>query len=390
MGVNGVEYSGWLMTSGPLEKSVMAVASAHPEVEFALVLARTIDAVQADPEQLRSAVYDLARHKLDQLAHDDPAEKGRLMQALEVAIAGVESHTQNNPIGPAMFGPQAPQARRIDTLIAGPGKDGLISEEPPSWSVTQIAQAPILVSDPGRAKAKPAKVFLHLALPILFIGLVGVIVLQRRGRSLQHVATEAAPVIQPAPPPVVAKPPPEPERKVDPLVPTAYGVYAVSSDKLFELQSLQGRVPDPRVAISAAITKPSETSLPDGKVRFVVFRRDPPANEASDPPELRVVAEVKQATNFDATGKPIVSSEQSWVIRNISIPYHAAPMKDQPGMYQVLPRDPDFVLSPGRYALTLNGIGFDFAIQGKITDKKQCLERLVAANGTFYSECLRP
>src|ERR1700753_3605611 len=86
------EQNGRVVAFGPEQRSI---ATEHPEVEFALVLARTIDSVTSDPEQLRSAVYELARKKLQELAHDDPSEKDRLMGALEVAIAGVEAHTKN-------------------------------------------------------------------------------------------------------------------------------------------------------------------------------------------------------------------------------------------------------------------------------------------------------
>ncbi|WP_244547045.1 hypothetical protein [Bradyrhizobium sp. Gha] len=236
---------------------------------------------------------------------------------------------------------------------------------------------------------------------IFFAGIAGLIVLQRRGWSppsadrlvakiWRSEASATRPTPEASPTSAAAVPTKAPEPKVDPLVPTAYGVYAISGNRLYELQALQGRVPDPRVAISAAITKSSETALPDGRIRFVVFRRETPTSDASDPIELRVVAQVKQATDFDASGKPVVSSERSWVIRNISLPYRAAPFKDQPGMYQILPRDPDLSLPPGRYVLALNGSGFDFTVEGKITDKRQCLERISAANGIFYSECPNP
>lgn len=59
-----------------------------------LSLARTIDSATSDPEQLRNAIYELARQKLQQLVHDDPAERTRLMHPLEVAIAGVEAHSK--------------------------------------------------------------------------------------------------------------------------------------------------------------------------------------------------------------------------------------------------------------------------------------------------------
>jgi hypothetical protein len=153
---------------------------------------------------------------------------------------------------------------------------------------------------------------------------------------------------------------------------------------------LQGRVLDPRVAISAAITRPSETTVLDGHIRFIVFQRDTPP-DAFDAVEVRVVARVRQAMNFDATGKPVMSSnDDNWVVRNIAIPCRASPVKDEPQMFEIKPRDPDMEFSPGRYALVIKGRGFDFSVAGNVTDKKQCLTRLVAANGTFYSECQKP
>ena len=106
------------MTSGPLQRSVREIASAHPEVEFALVLARTIDSVAADPQQLRSAVYELARQKLQQLAHDDPLEKERLMQALEVAIEGVGVP----PLANLLIGGTSPASRNV---ISGNTESGI-------------------------------------------------------------------------------------------------------------------------------------------------------------------------------------------------------------------------------------------------------------------------
>jgi hypothetical protein len=44
-----------------------AVANS-PEIDFALVLSRTIDSIKNDPSQLRNTVYELARTKLLMLA----------------------------------------------------------------------------------------------------------------------------------------------------------------------------------------------------------------------------------------------------------------------------------------------------------------------------------
>jgi len=50
----------------------------------------------------------------------------------------------------------------------------------------------------------------------------------------------------------------------------------------------------------------------------------------------------------------------------------------------VLPHTP---LPPGRYVLVLKGQAYDFSVAGLVTDPRQCLERLAATNGQFYSEC---
>jgi hypothetical protein len=188
---------------------------------------------------------------------------------------------------------------------------------------------------------------------------------------------ETPPAIQPAP--FDAKP----QR----LLPATYGVFAESGGKLYELEALQGRAPDLRVAISAAITKPSETFLPDGHVRFIVYRRDA-KGDAADAVDVRVIAQVKQDTTFDSSGKRVTAGNQNvWAIRNISFPFRAAPIKEDQEMYEVGPRDADEGLSPGRYALVLKGSVYDFTVNGRLSDKRHCLERLVAANGVFYSEC---
>ena len=118
-----------------------------------------------------------------------------------------------------------------------------------------------------------------------------------------------------------------------------------------------------------------------------MFRRDS-GNSAPDQADVRVVAKIDQATTFDAAGKPIVAkAEENWVIRNISFPYRTAPVKENPEMYEVQGKDPDVALTPGRYALIIKGQAYDFTVAGTVTDDRQCLARLAAANGTFYSAC---
>lgn len=171
-----------------------------------------------------------------------------------------------------------------------------------------------------------------------------------------------------------------------PLLPTSFGVYAVADGKLFSLDSLPGRVPDRRVAISGEIRTPASTTLPEGRASFIVFRREP-VGSTPDRVEVRVTARVVRAMSFEA-GKPKVSdAEDAWAIRSIAFPYKVSPVKDNPDMYEIRPEDPNFTLAPGRYALDIKGIAYDFSVAGAVTDTNQCLELTKAANGNFYSEC---
>ena len=56
-------------------------------------------------------------------------------------------------------------------------------------------------------------------------------------------------------------------------------------------------------------------------------------------------------------------------------------------MIVLRPEDPQLTLSPGRYALVIAGQGYDFSVDGKITDLAQCLERTNVIDGMVYSEC---
>jgi len=210
----------------------------------------------------------------------------------------------------------------------------------------------------------------------------------RGGMEALAVANSAAP--PPAPPQpqsaapdvkaVVATTPPFP-------LPSDYGVYALSSTGLSELRLLPEQVPDKRVSISTPINQASSTVLPDGKAKFVVFRRDLAGN-APDRIEIRVVAQVVRALKFDAKGKPSFSPVlDAWNIRSLSYEFRVRPIAGNPEMLLVQPEDPEFTLPAGRYALALRNQGYDFTIAGKVTDPAQCLERTDAANGTFYSDC---
>ena len=64
-----------------------------------------------------------------------------------------------------------------------------------------------------------------------------------------------------------------------------------------------------------------------------------------------------------------------------------APLGDNPEMIVIRPDPANFVFPAGRYALVLKGVGYDFTVDGPVTDTAHCLERTDALNVPIYSEC---
>jgi hypothetical protein len=366
-------------------------APASSEVEFALVLSRMIDSITVDPEQLRASLYELARHKLEeQVATEAPDEQSRILNSLEVAIQGVETHYSRLELRAL----EAPEGQSRFGLL---GFRGAAKTEPaigPADEADYHGWRPFkLPIFDGQARRWEFAALRHY---VTVLGLAAIIALGIHQRanlaSMLKFNGEAGvvaskTVAKPAPVPVDQPAAAQPESPPDPLVPTTFGVYAISDGKLFTLELLPGRAPSPRVAISAAILTPPKTVLPDGHIKFIVFRRDSATN-ALNRAEVRVVAKISQATKFDPAGRPITTkSDDFWVMRNISYPYRTAPFKGQADMYEVIGEDAGKPLTSGRYALILKDEAYDFSIAGEITDSKQCLENLAAANGAFYVEC---
>ena len=152
---------------------------------------------------------------------------------------------------------------------------------------------------------------------------------------------------------------------------------------------MQGQVPDKRVAISAPINNASQTTLADGKITLVIFRRDL-VTSAPEHVELRVVAKVMRAMTFDRSGKSSIAPVgETWTVRNISHPFRVAPLPGNPEMMVLKSEQPDFsLLRPLRRSH--QGTGYDFTVAGPITDPSQCLEKIEAANGSLYAESKKP
>ncbi|TPQ27246.1 hypothetical protein C2U70_30870 [Bradyrhizobium guangdongense] len=363
-----------------------AAPPASTEVQFALVIARMLETVQNHPEHMRQVVYDLARYKLrEQFSHADVRDIGRSKRALEVAIQGVEEFARQQVSIPPLSPPQVPAT-------------SLPASRQPTLHEVHRPQRPQTEVDDRRA-TKPRhsiwSVTKRAALLLILVGIAVLAVQQRERlvslvRQLSQQTQQSATV---APPPTPAAPTPaEPTTPAKPktLRPKDYGVYAAVDDtSLTALQSLPGRPPDGRVAISAAFKVPNQASLTNGHPKFIVFRREL-SNNFTERAEVRVVAKIVREFSADASGKKPADGEDVWVIRNFSYPFRASPMPDEQEMYELHSEDPALELPPGNYALILKAQSYYFSVSGEITDPRQCIERVIAVNGTFYADCKKP
>ena len=355
------------------------------EVEFALVISRMINSVKNSPEGLRQVIYDLARYKLrEQLPHANAEEKQRTQQALEIAIRGVEAFSE----------------KRVHiSQLNGPGTASTDHRLSSPESFPQIGPSSRLNVDsernPGGSKDTHGPWPLPRRTAAMIVILVAILLaVQQRERllSLPHYLPELTwkPATEERSTPSLASnnsvPAPPPAKPAATLRPTDYGVYAISNDALIELSLLPIRPPDIRVAISAALTIPSRTILPNGRFKFIVFRRD--LASSADRAEVRMIAKVAREFSPDVVGKK--PSDDAWVIRNISFPFRSSPVNNNPEMYELHSEDPALELPPGRYALVLKTQAYDFSIEGEAADPRQCIERIVASEGTFYSNCKKP
>ena len=378
------------------------------EIEYALILSRLIDGVKDDPARMRATVYEYARARLQiDSSIADEGERKRLLGALETAITGVEAfsvrHGDNDR--PALAPPPAPA---LQISLAGPAADGPSGMTATVYPMTP-ADGDILPPERSHQElrivleqrpAALASMLLRFSAGMLLFALVVTLAYNKQslpewrdrliaaltgsddaksgtadpgGTAVAAADAKLAAASQPSKPPF-------------PL-PSDYGIYVLSNGALSELTALSTQVPDKRIAVSTPVNQPSLTTLPDGKAKFILFRRDLVGN-APDRIEVRVVARVVRALTFDAKGKPQLQPvSDTWSIRNVSYEFRVRPVPGNPEMLLVQPEKADFTLAPGRYVLALRGQGYDFTVGGSITELAQCLERTDAANGAFYSEC---
>ncbi|CUU17025.1 hypothetical protein ACT4MK_25305 [Bradyrhizobium barranii] len=356
------------------------------EVQFALVISRMLETVKDDADARRQMVYDLARYKLqEQFTYADARNIDQMKRALEVAIEEVEKFSRDQAPLERLPSQQLTSSKATETggLLVSGDATVLRSRIEISRSKLPAISGPLL------------PVIKRTAAILLAVGAVILIVSQRDNIAAlrRQISSQAQEIAQVSPKPeatiTVAKPEmvapaPPPSTRV---LPTDYGIYALIDDKsLAELNATGVMAPDMRIAISPEFKKPDRPHLPNGRVKFIVFRRDA-ANVIPERVEVRVVAKIAREFSTDAAGKNLGGGEDVGVIRNFSYPFRVSPIPGKPEMYELHTGDSGLELAPGHYVLSLGPQAYYFQVDGEITDPRQCLERVVAGNGTFYAPC---
>jgi hypothetical protein len=400
--------------------------------DYASVIARTIENAQKDPAQLRSLVYDTARSCLGRHIltnyHELGGVKGyRHMLDLENAINQVESLSQS--ANEALTDGSSMQL--LNEPATSPDHNALVVRQPLSDATTanEINQdnPPVTVQpslndiyrvdeqfpeiiQPSEIWApvfgsgrKRIRIDFPWGLQLAVAAFVGVVVYAVLFAPFSYIQalhhSNAEQLAQAAAPPIPANPQPGAKmslREANSAAaaqalgfapPNVYGIYAASGGKLFALNPFAIKVPDPRVGISAMISEPSHVTVPDGKLTFVIYRRDL-ASSAPTEASVRIVAQVERETKFNVAGPPTAEKiDGQWAIRSKSYQFKVAPIDENPEMIVVRPEDSNLVLPPGRYALAIAGHGYDFTVFGQTSDTAHCLERTNVVGGTVYSEC---
>jgi hypothetical protein len=388
--------------------------------EYVSIILRAIDATQHNPAELRRLVYDVTRINLGKLVLSRYNELGsaglqKYLVALELAIKEAEGicRERDKELPPPLL--DQPLLGR--SAISADNAAVIADDQPRANSLSALSLSrevraspevlsPIEIWEPafGRTKRRnvsASRIRLDMVAAVLIGFAIYVVTLARSDYfpELLRAGQRSSLVESVRSAPADADIKPTSRLKAAELrstdaskdpgfpLPTQYGVYAISAGKLFPLNVLPLKIPDPRVAISALFSSSSRETLPDGNLSFVIYRRDL-ANSAPMQIFVRIVAQIAREIEFSGKSSPTITDvDGQWAVRGKAYEFGVAPLDDNPEMVILHPKDPNLKLSPGRYALVIAGQGYDFTIDGRITDAAQCLERTSVVGGAVYSEC---
>jgi hypothetical protein len=369
--------------------------------EYENLLLRLIDSAGEDPRRLRHLVYRFARANLKSEAGEGvPAVRDTVQAAaaLEAAIARIEMDIANrqrwesaappiatvaDPAAPTASVQNLPAPRVVRPPLRPPRRGKRANDGGPALPST-AGERPLEIVYPEREKVEAQRVQRRIWLWFVIWPLIQLASVAGFCFALYLAVSGRLEFERSQPREVIVKEQPSSTSGLP--LPTSYGVYAVSGGALSELQPLPIRAPDPRVQLSAEITKPSATILRDGRVAFILFERDL-VNSAPRKVAVRVVARVASALTFGSGKAASVKPEASWHILGNAHDFLVSPLNESREMVVARPEDANLALAAGRYALVVGTLAYDFAVDGPITDPAQCLESVETTGGLVFNEC---
>jgi len=373
--------------------------------DYYSILLKTIESTKQNSAQLRALVYERARFNLkrDVLFGNSSmglADLVRQIEEFELAVARVEASADDDHHRVARLEPIKPAdtERAVSSnaiQILPPRPIAPLQQVTGSFQWRESFQQARWSEEVVRYLRSANRSIGFAALGIALVGMLVVAVTLWPSRKIPAAVEIANKAPPPTEPTVKHNGPNEasvtPEESLPKLpfpLPTSFGIYVLSDNKLTELVALPINVPDPRVELSAEIKKLSNTTIADTKPAFILFRRDL-LNSAPQKVELRIIARMARQTKIVDGKATVTNIEGIWRIRNITRELKISPIAGQREM--VIARlDDDVSLAAGRYVLVLNRVGFDFSVSGPAQSPVFCLEGFEAANGSVFNQCRTP
>jgi hypothetical protein len=358
----------------PTRPKATVVYESLMQQDFYFALSSVIMSSARDNPELRSKIYNLARSKLRRQLDREAAQLGategtQQLQALEIAIKQIEADLARD-ISPHPY---------AGALV--PTTSSKIEIIPPSPRPVYEPQNETVLLPPAPANSTA----IWSVLPLIAAAILGVAAYLVVERGVYETPQAGAQADRAIAGDEKSAHPPSPAL----TLPTGYGVYALENGRLAELEPLPIRMPEREVAISGTLSTASKTTLPQGKIQFIAFRRDL-VNKAPEKVPVRVVAQVKHRSARGRSEEVTTNDAILWVVRSVSYEMKVSPIGGNPAMIVIRPADVDFTFPAGRYALILKGVAYDFNVGGSITDLAQCVEQTEELNSPVYTQCRTP
>jgi hypothetical protein len=315
--------------------------------DYYTILTTLIAASAANNPEARKRVYELARYELRRRLSSRAKELGQFdeaqqLRAFETAVERIEANLGGNPAEREHYG-----ANLVTAVV-----DSSVEIIPPAGHGPPPPQSQYAFS-PERASPKTSSATWSV-LPLVGAAILSVatyVAVERGVREQPELQSDQNIPDKSTSSQSVALP-----------LPVAYGVYAVADGRLTELEPLSIKVIGHGIAPTGVISTASKAKLPNGRIQFVIFRREL-VNNAPEKVVVQAVAPITPAQSF-GEGETLGNLNGSWAVGNTFYQMKVAPIGGRSGMIVIRPADSKFSFPTGRYVLVLNRLAYDFSVAG--------------------------